>query len=159
MMLGTSENGIYHGFIMVYPRNGNLSLFKDLNLSLRHHFSCYQSSLMIYLLKSAIFLGRLLDCQSISIMSKCISINIPSTTSIFPTFHLFLSLSINIYTYIYIHIDTHTGWPIIKTNASQWHRCDLRPGTEATRTALWLERTALWLEAQKMGMLPSGNWT
>ena len=25
MMLGTSENGIYHGFIMVYPRNGNLN--------------------------------------------------------------------------------------------------------------------------------------
>ena len=25
MMLGTSENGIYHGFIMVNPRNGNLN--------------------------------------------------------------------------------------------------------------------------------------
>ena len=25
MMLGTSENGIYHGFIMVYPRNGNVN--------------------------------------------------------------------------------------------------------------------------------------
>ena len=110
MMLGTSENGIYHGFIMVYPRNGNLSLFKDLNLSLRHHFSCYQSSSMIYLLKSAIFLGRLLDCQSISIISKCISINIPSTTSIFPTFHLFLSLSLYQYIYIYIYTYRHAHW-------------------------------------------------
>ena len=25
MMLGTSENGIYHGFIMVNPRDGNLN--------------------------------------------------------------------------------------------------------------------------------------
>ena len=86
---------------------------------------------MICLLKSAIFLGRLLDCQSISILSKCISINVPSTTSIFRTFHLSLSLSLYLYVYIYTYIDTHTGWPIIKTHASQWHSCDLRrPGSK-----------------------------
>ena len=111
------------------------SQFKDLNLSLRHHFSYYQSSSMIYLLKMAIFHGKLLDCQRVYplfpnvspltfhqkpayLMVKSLFLIVKSlfwmVESIFfvksllsISLSLYLYISIYIYLYIYISISIY----------------------------------------------------